>query len=516
LHLHWCLAKPAEGEAVKQLKEARKLATVLVGGDASNVPACHPIRWPGSWHRKKEPRLCVIEALNEDVVIDLEKALEKLRNAVKANGDAENGGEQVREALNEHNKLNWGELINQILTGESFHRPLTRLAMKLLRAGMNDGAAINLLREWMRMSDAPGDARWEARYNYIPRAVASAREKIDQETKKGLPSRTWKRPTIIVNTGKLDEAAIAAEQALIGYGHAQPDLQIYQRGEFVMRPMTHKRLAADKRETTAWALDTVGEAYLLDVLCGAACFNKFSAKSEKLVVCDPPTSVIRILLARKGRWTLPVLKGVSTVPIMREDGSICNQEGYDAITGMIYKPDPDMVLPFMPLAPSLEDARAALETLKEPFREFPFVTGINGTDCSVALSGVLTPFVRHLMPAAPLHGLNAPAPGTGKSLLVDICSIITTGRYMPVIAPTDDEKELDKRISASLMDGDALASIDNIPKTMMLECSRLCQALTQSRMKIRILGLSEQPEVTVTTIAMNGSCGSPWFLLRGS
>ena len=66
LHLHWRLAAPAVGNNLSLLTRARKLATALVGGDPSNVPIVHPIRWPGSWHRKGEPRLCEIETTYPD------------------------------------------------------------------------------------------------------------------------------------------------------------------------------------------------------------------------------------------------------------------------------------------------------------------------------------------------------------------------------------------------------------------------------------------------------------------
>jgi hypothetical protein len=55
------------------------LATTFVGGDATNIPACHPIRWPGSWHRKIDPaRLCEIIALDPDREIELDTALKIL------------------------------------------------------------------------------------------------------------------------------------------------------------------------------------------------------------------------------------------------------------------------------------------------------------------------------------------------------------------------------------------------------------------------------------------------------
>jgi hypothetical protein len=59
LHLHWRLRQPAQDTAtLAKLKRARQLAADLVGGDPSNKSVCHPIRWPGSWHRKSDPVLC--------------------------------------------------------------------------------------------------------------------------------------------------------------------------------------------------------------------------------------------------------------------------------------------------------------------------------------------------------------------------------------------------------------------------------------------------------------------------
>lgn len=78
LHLHWRLAQPVRKTQLIALKNARTSAARLVGGDGSNNPVCHPIRWPGSWHRKKEPRLCTIVAVEPDVEIALATALAAL------------------------------------------------------------------------------------------------------------------------------------------------------------------------------------------------------------------------------------------------------------------------------------------------------------------------------------------------------------------------------------------------------------------------------------------------------
>jgi hypothetical protein len=82
LHLHWRLKVPTrDPEAHAKLKGARKLATKLAGGDASNDPVVHPIRWAGSWHRKTTPRPCKIIAEHPDAEIDLADAVRILEAA---------------------------------------------------------------------------------------------------------------------------------------------------------------------------------------------------------------------------------------------------------------------------------------------------------------------------------------------------------------------------------------------------------------------------------------------------
>ena len=83
VHLHWRLSEPTrENGEHARLKQARRLATLLVGGDPSAVPLVHPLRWPGSWHRKAEPRLARIVAYRPDREIHLDDAIDLLDGAV--------------------------------------------------------------------------------------------------------------------------------------------------------------------------------------------------------------------------------------------------------------------------------------------------------------------------------------------------------------------------------------------------------------------------------------------------
>jgi RecA-family ATPase len=75
----------------------------------------------------------------------------------------------------------WGGMLNGIHTGAGLHDNIAAMAMSLVKAGMDDGAAINMLRGVVENSTTPHDPRWQERYDDIPRAVASARAKIDAE-----------------------------------------------------------------------------------------------------------------------------------------------------------------------------------------------------------------------------------------------------------------------------------------------------------------------------------------------
>lgn len=86
LHLHWRWAQPPTGKDLAKAKQARVLAARIVGADPSGKPSVHPFRWPGSWHRKKNPRLCKIVAQN-DREIDLDDAFAKLSAAAPAQTD---------------------------------------------------------------------------------------------------------------------------------------------------------------------------------------------------------------------------------------------------------------------------------------------------------------------------------------------------------------------------------------------------------------------------------------------
>ena len=178
LHLHYRLARPATGPDLARLKRARSLASKLVGGDSSCDPVNHPVRWPGSWHRKAEPRLCQIIAQNADIEIELDIALGALVDAAAAAGISE---ERTRP-LNGYGEASsdWAQLFDRVLKGTDLHVSTRDLAAKLVMLTENDGAITNIVRGLLECTGAEQDQRYRARHSKIPELVRSARQKFGE------------------------------------------------------------------------------------------------------------------------------------------------------------------------------------------------------------------------------------------------------------------------------------------------------------------------------------------------
>ena len=104
---------------------------------------------------------------------------------------------------------------------------------------------------------------------------------------------------------------------------------------------------------------------------------------------------------------------------------------------------------------------------------------------------LLTPLIRQSISGhVPIALLDAPRPGTGKSLLAETVAMIATGRKAAMIAaPYDDDNEWRKRIASTLADGATIIVIDNVHGR--LQSAALDLALTSHTMQERILGQSK-------------------------
>jgi hypothetical protein len=302
-------------------------------------------------------------------------------------------------------------------------------------------------------------------------------------------SAPW--PQIRITPGELPHVVNQAEDALLLLGR-----EIYQRGDLVVRPI----ISNPGPWPVSWRLLPMSKSHLIETLTCAARFLKYDRRAKGWVAVDAPENVAEAYLGRTGKWKLPVLTGIVHTPFLRADGTICEQPGYDAASGLLFKPN-GQTFPAVPTNPDKAEALAALEQLKRLIASFPFV---DEPDRAVALSGILTMLDRRIMATAPLHAFTAPAAGTGKSLLIDLFAILATGRLMTVTSQGNSQEELEKRLGACLLAGDAAISLDNC--NYPLDSVFLCQCLTQPKVNVRLLGYSRSVECPVSALFLaNGN-----------
>ena len=152
--------------------------------------------------------------------------------------------------------------------------------------------------------------------------------------------------------------------------------------------------------------------------------------------CDAalPSNVARMYLGWKGEWRLPLLNGVTTAPILSDDGAIRTAQGYDASTGLWCEAIPD-VADLVPRRPSRSDAEAALWLVRAFFKTFCFAdaetrraNGVNivdlrkppGLDESSFLTSLLGSVCRAslwLAPGSLFRGAQLSGSGAGKASL---------------------------------------------------------------------------------------------------
>lgn len=304
-------------------------------------------------------------------------------------------------------------------------------------------------------------------------------------------------PEILVEGGALHSMTNEAENALINSNEG-----VYQRfGQLVC--VSENRING---KVTPF-IRAVEKDYLVELFTKIACWRKWKGgKDGNYVDVDCPKQVAQSYMARP-YWKVPSLTGVINTPTIRlRNGEIIEKQGLDEESGLLLRASHEGA--FSGIGPkidslitehgALEAAKIALVKIQTIFKDFPFQSGIDGVDFSVVLSAVLTALVRFQLRSAPLHGFSAPKMGSGKSLLADIVSLISTGRAAPVISQADDADEEKKRFLAILLEGERVVCIDNIEKP--LESAALCTILTQESWRERILGRN-----STATVATNST-----------
>ncbi|TPG58027.1 hypothetical protein EAH89_08620 [Roseomonas nepalensis] len=297
------------------------------------------------------------------------------------------------------------------------------------------------------------------------------------------------RPQIRSEGAEIASIVDQAEDALLA-----ANVGLFQRGPYIVRTGTILVQVPHDGDAVVRQILLVGDHALAEVMTRAADWKKFDGRAKQWVPIDAPLNVATTYRQRQGGWRLPVLAGLINAPTLRADGSVLVKPGYDAATGLLLSMD-GVSYPEVPVTPDWEDGHAAISVLLHLIEGFPFVTD---ADHSVALAAILTACIRSSLPTAPLFAFAAPVAGSGKSKLVDLTSVIASGRAASVVTQGKNEEETEKRIGALLLAGVGLIAIDNCEAPLGGEF--LCAALTQQMVRTRILGRSEVPELPTNVL----------------
>ena len=261
---------------------------------------------------------------------------------------------------------------------------------------------------------------------------------------------------------------------------------IYQRGQAL------GRLAAD-------TIQPVSADWLALYLTRLCRFEKYEKRGKVWESIDCPPRVAISICAMAGEWNLPNLRAVVSAPFILSNGRIVERDGYDADSGLYLDfADAERWEP-VPLNPTVEQIKAAATSLWFPFKDFPFTGPV---DRGVYMAALLTAIQRAMLPTAPGFSTDAPAAGSGKTLLaVCLCALagVPAPEAMPPIKQGDDS-EIRKRLFAACRAGARVILFDNA--TGQVESPALCAFLTAEVFSDRILGVSEIGAAPTTAMVL--------------
>jgi hypothetical protein len=235
-------------------------------------------------------------------------------------------------------------------------------------------------------------------------------------------------------------------------------------------------------------------------------FNRLlSRAAETIKVSDrgiekhewPDSNTLKSLVAGYRGYTR--VDGVSSVPVVRPDGSIVTETGYDPQTRLFVALSDDiqgLIVPEKPTNADIAEAkRWLLEELLVDERNKP-IHGFSGfpfkadADVAHAVAAYLTPLIRNLVRLVPLCVIDGLTSRVGKGLFLECLVRVMTGSPPDLTnLPRDDEQELRKLLTSMLLAGRTFVVFD---EAHVINSAVLCQALTAQIWSDRLLGGNKQ------------------------
>ena len=230
----------------------------------------------------------------------------------------------------------------------------------------------------------------------------------------------------------------------------------------------------------------------------------------------PPRDVLAAVLARRYWPGLPPLFGVVGAPVLRPDGTLLQQAGYDPATGTYLATKvPLAAVPDRPSTVQVAQARAFL--LDRFLVDFPWVAPADRANyLGLLVTPVLRPFLRCL---TPFGIVDATMPASGKTILTAAVGMLYGQR---VLSWTSSDEELRKAITSVLADQVGVVVFDNIAEGSVIDSPILARLITERTWTDRRLGTNTataQPNdrlwlATGNNLRVGGDMASRTVLIR--
>jgi hypothetical protein len=178
------------------------------------------------------------------------------------------------------------------------------------------------------------------------------------------------------------------------------------------------------------------------------------------------------------------LKSLVTVPFFTQS-EVVTRPGYHTETCTYADYQPELMDAFA-MEPNRGELVAAMRQIWRPWCEFKFATD---ADRGAMLAAVIGALARPGLADAPGVLLDAPCPGSGKTICAAAVGAVVLGRRAPVtpFAGVDDS-ELKKQMVANALDGFDFLLLDNV--VGVYDSAVMAAVLTGGALRERVLGSS--------------------------
>src|SRR4051812_41717100 len=172
-----------------------------------------------------------------------------------------------------------------------------------------------------------GAAAMTDNVNLIAAAIAEA----EVITASAPPDATQNKPRLLVESSDPDRTVAALRNILADAG------QLFDRGVPV-------RLIFDQIQGGAAAqmMSPDGLVLMAHTVCRPYALKEQRDGTVKEINVRLPRAFAVMYLDWRGEWRLPLLNGIASAPLLRDDGTIFCAPGYDASSGMWLEKVPDL------------------------------------------------------------------------------------------------------------------------------------------------------------------------------